>query len=459
MKKTRSVLIAAMLVVSLLAACSGGNNADQRASEPAKAGEPSASPTPPAKTADPVTLKFYHPYNDADASGMEQVIAGFERQNPDIRVEMVPLVPGNSVESLVKLDVALASGEQADIVFMPSVEETMARAALGVLAPLDDLYAAAGIRPEEEYYLNPKYDGKYYGVMNTTTNWMVLLNEDALKEAGLTAPTFGWTWDDFRDYAKKMTKGEGPNKRYGTYFHNWGEYANMIVFTDRKNPFLTEELKPQFDDPSYKPFFEMRRAMESEDHSAKPYADVIGAKLNYRTEFFTGKAAMLITANFALTSVGDQKNYPHAFKTVVAPLPRSSPNVEPGLTHIGGTYLAIPAESKHREQAFKFIRYATTDNKDRIWLSGWKKADSNALVDRIYGQDAALLDLASLKSTLYDERVRTSVSPDIAVPYANQLKKVLEDGFSKFILDNITVEEAQKRMMEEADKIIKQNAK
>ncbi|MFE5319492.1 ABC transporter substrate-binding protein [Paenibacillus sp. NPDC056579] len=402
-----------------------------------------------------VTLKFYNWDTDAEATATKKMIEAFQSKNPNIKVESISLVPGNSVETMKKLDVTMSSGEQVDVVKFPNIEETMARAAQGVLAPLDDFYTKDNVKPEEEYYINPKYKGKYYAAMNTSSNWFVLLNEDALKEANLPVPGFDWTWDDYRDYAKKLTKGD----RYGTYFHNWGEYTNPIAYTDKKNPYLTEDMKPLFSDASFKYFFELRRAMEKEDKSAKSLADVIGAKLNYRNEFITGKAAMLMSATFILTDVNNVEKYPHTFKTVFAPLPRSSKNAEPGLTNIGGSYVAAANNSKYKEEAYKFIRYMTTEQDARLELSGWKKGDSKALVERLYGGNKNLIDMNTLNSVLSDKRVRTGVSSDIAVSYGSQLKKVMEDGFSKFLLDNVSAEDAQKWMVDEAGKIIKQNTK
>lgn len=402
-----------------------------------------------------VTLKYYNYDTDVLSAATKKQIAKYESMNPNVKIEPITLVPGNATDALRKLDITISSGEQVDIVKLPSIEEVMARSALGVLAPLDELYAKDNVKPEEEYYVNPKYKGKYYAFMITSNNWFVLLNEDALKEANLPIPSFDWTWDDYREYAKKLTKGD----RYGTYFHSWGEYTNPIAYTDKPNPYVKEDLTPGFNDASFKYFFELRRAMEKDDKSAKPLADVIGAKLNYRNEFFTGKAAMLMSANFMLSDVSNVEKYPHTFKTVFAPLPRSSKEAEAGLTNIGGDYLAIANSSKYKDEAYKFIRFMTTNQDERVDMTGWKKADSKALIETLYGSNKNLVDIDTLTMVLSDKRIKTAISGDIAIPYGSQLKKVMEDGFSKYMLDNTTAEEAQAWMVQQADKIIQQNKK
>ncbi|MNI02159.1 glycerol-3-phosphate transporter periplasmic binding protein [compost metagenome] len=456
MKKLKSVLIgSAILSMSVLSACGSSTTNNTSGNSPSAGATGAAS----AKPAEPVTIKYYNWDNEGQVSATKKSIENFQAKNPNIKVESISLVPGNSVESLKKLDVTLSSGEQVDVVAFPSIEEVLSRAGQNVLAPLDDFYAKNNVNPEEEYYINPKLKGKNYALMNNASNWFVLLNADALKEANLPVPTFGWTWDDFRDYAKKLTKGEGNDKRYGAYFHNWGEYTNPIAYTDKKNPYLTADLKAQFDDPSFKYFFNLRRTMEKDDKSVKPLSDVIGAKLNYTNEFLTGKTAMLMTATFIIPHIANTEKYPHTFKTVVAPLPRSSKDAPNGLTNIGGNYVSIAANSKYKEQAFQFIRYMSTEQEARLDLSGWKKGDSKAVIERLYGASKDLLDLPSLTSTLNDKQVKVGFSSDVAITYGTQLKKVMENGFSKFILDNVSVEDAQKWMQEEADKVIKQSAK
>jgi len=456
MKKIQNVLLGSVIMsMSILSAC-GSSSGTNTSSPAASAGTTAAASDKPAQN---VTIKYYNWDSDSQAVATKKIIENFQAKNPNIKVESIALVPGNSVESLKKLDVALSSGEQVDVVAMPSIEEVLARAGQNVLAPLDDLYAKDNVKPEEEYFINPKFKGKYYATMINASDWFVMLNADALKEANLPVPTFGWTWDDFREYAKKLIKGEGNDKRYGAYFHSWGEYVNPIVYTDKKNPYLKDDLKPQFDDSSFNYYFNLRRAMEKDDKSVKSLADVIGAKLNYANEFGTGKAAMMMTATFNIPNVLNTEKYPHTFKTVFAPLPRSSKDAPNGLTNIGGNYMAVAANSKNKEQAYQFIRYMSTEQEARIELSGWRKADSTAVIERLYGAKKDLVDIPSLTSTLNDKQVKTSFSSDIAITYGAQLKKVMENGFSKFILDNASIEDTQKWMQDEADKVIKTAAK
>ncbi|MDU0199630.1 ABC transporter substrate-binding protein [Paenibacillus sp. MAH-36] len=457
MKKKQAILLSsALLTMSIMSACSSGSNQGNAGST---AVTTSAAPAATQADAKPVNLKFYTWDNETNQVARQKMIDAFQVKYPNIKVQNISLVPGNSVESMKKMDVLMSSGEEVDVLEYGNIDETLARAAAGVLAPLDEFYAKGNVKPEEDYYINPKVNGKYYATMLTSSPYFVLMNEDALKEANISLPSFDWTWDDFREYAKKLSKGEGNDKRYGAYFHTWGEYTNLIAYSDLKSPYLTSDLKPGFNDPSFAYFFNLRRAMEKDDKSVKPLADVVGAKLSYITEYLNGKAAMLATAPFMLDNVMNKEKYPHTFKSVIAPLPRASKNGEQGITNIGGSYVSVASNSKHKQEAYDFIRYMTTEQEARLELSGYKKADPKAIVDRLYGKAADIIDVTSLQTTIFDKRIKTNFDPAISVSYGNQLKGVLEKGFSKFMLDNTTAEEAQKWMMDESDKIAKQNMK
>ncbi|MGF7034233.1 multiple sugar transport system substrate-binding protein [Paenibacillus mucilaginosus] len=406
-----------------------------------------------------VTVKYYNWDNEVSAGVTKKMIDQFEAKHPNIKVEPVSLVPGNSEETMKKLDVLLSSGEQVDVVLLPNLRHLYSRAEQGVLAPLDELYAKEKVNPADEYYVNPRYKDKYYGIQNNTTLNFVLLNKDALDEAGLPVPKLGWTWDDFRDYAKKLNKGEGPSKRYGAYFHNWTLYMNPTAQVYRQHPFLTEEGGTNFGDPSFRDFFNLRRAMEKDDQSAKSYADVIGAKLNYRAEFFNEKAAMILAGNWMISEVGDTAKFPHKFKTAFAPVPLPSKDAGTDV-YMGGQFLSLGAASKHKDEAFLFARFLSTNMSEaRTELPGWKKGDIKPLVDRLIGTNKELYDVESLNGTLFNEKIKALPPSKIAVPYEKDLDKLLTDGFSKFILDNQPVEETQKWLVDEANKIIQANKK
>lgn len=450
MKKISILLI--VCIVFLVSACSKNNESNGT----------TAANTGTGAGQEKLTLKVYTNAKGNPDEPIMKIIDAFNKQSSSIKVEHIVLVQNNDTrEMLQKLDVLAASGEQVDVVLLNNEGFVQERAGNGMLYPLDEFYKAKNMNPKEEYFRNPMYNGKYYGAMTDAGFWFVALNENHLKEAGLPVPSFDWTWDDFRTYAKKLKDSGSGKDRYGAYFHTFGEYANLIAYTDFQNPQLKEDGKLQFDDPSFEYWFNMRRGMEKEDKSVKPHADVLASKQNWPTDFMKGTTSMMPIATYALDEVFTNKaTYPRDFKITFAPLPRSSKDTAPGLTNIGGSFLTIAKNSKNKEAAFEFIHFATMKGSEYGGrIPGWKKADGKAILTKFLGDKSDLVDINTLSSVLFDPRVRTSEPSAVSVAYQQQLKKVAENGINKFLLDNVSVEEAKKFMMTEGQKIIDTNKK
>ena len=66
---------------------------------------------------------------------------------------------------------------------------------------------------DEEYFgdMAKAYyvDGKPYALPTKLDKYGIVINADMFEEAGIEIPT-EWTYDEFREIAKKLTHGEGP---------------------------------------------------------------------------------------------------------------------------------------------------------------------------------------------------------------------------------------------------------
>ncbi len=460
MKKWSFIMLACVLLLTtFLTACGKDNNAgdvkENKKAEVSNQAEKANTESP--KPVEPVLIKFYsHEKNDANEP-FQKAIKEFNEIQSEIIVENVSLVQNADMNQYIeKLDVLMAAGEQVDGVFFTQ-DHLQSHAALGVLEPLGDYFSKESINTADEYFVNPTHDGQQYGMMITASPWLVMFNEEHLKEANLPLPDFGWTWDDFRAYAKALTKGEGNEKRYGTFFPTWGEFANPITYTDNPQPFLTEDGQLRYNEDSFKYWFEMRRAMEEDDKSVQKHADILATNPNIWADYFTGKASMYLTGSFGLKFTIHNETFPHTFKTVYAPVPRMPGQTEEGLTIMSGDYLAIGNKSKHKGETFKFLRWLSTEGAVHIpKQSAWKNGDGVANVKKLVGDNTDVVDIDSFVHVLFDKRVKTAGSSKVSVPYAGQLKKVLEEGFTKFQLDKTTAEEAQQFMMDEGKKIMDQ---
>lgn len=445
-----------ILVIGLLAGCGSSNNKGNNQGTATEPPQPTASSeqnnNENEKPKD-VTIKYYS-WEDgvAEEKTMEK-IANFEKEFPHIKVEYVKLVTNaNSTDFYQKLDIMAGTGEAIDVVAFSHVDFLIERAARGILTPINEYLDADGIKPADEFFINPIYDGNVYGIQDLAQPWLVAINKQALEDAGLEVPVWGWTWDDFRDYAQKMTK----DGQYGTYFHTWGEYASFPAYNELPHPYLKEDETPVFGEKVFADYLDMRRAME-ESKSVKPFSDVIASKLHYASEYLNGEAAMVPAGSFLIGMIKDKEKYPHDFQTVFAPLPRSSENVEIGSSYVGGHYNAIGANSKHKKESYDFIKFLAQQTDVITDFPGSKSVDAGLVISSMAGGFENLIDVESLKNTVYDSRVNIPYDPTFSTAYSSQLKKVLEEGLSMFLLDKASAADTQAWMVSEANKIIEQS--
>ncbi|MDQ1044447.1 sugar ABC transporter substrate-binding protein [Streptomyces sp. V4I2] len=134
----------------------------------------------------------------------KEIIADFEKANPDIDVEYVGIA---STEYQSKVDTAIQGGGLPDV---GGVGAAMIAAisAQNALDPLDDRLAKSSLNGKlnEDMVKSLKAagggDGTLYSIPTSANNGVLYYRTDLFEKAGLEAPT---TWDTFYEAADKLT--------------------------------------------------------------------------------------------------------------------------------------------------------------------------------------------------------------------------------------------------------------
>lgn len=459
-KKWLAGLLAGVLTTALLAGCGGGNN--EAGNSPAESGKPSDS-------GKKINLRLYT-HGTEENYNWTKTIAAYEEANPGVTVEVVQLSDkGDTAEAMKKLDLAAASSEQMDILMFSDAAGYAQRVALGMAEPLDDFIAKdGGYKVEEEYKVDTHLNGKVYALPGKFNPWYVLLNKDHLDEAGLPVPT-DWTWDDYAEYAKKLTKGEGSSKRYGTYFHGpqgggWMEYVKLMMLNQPSgSDFLKADGSSNLDDPNFRRSLELRVRMEKQDKSSVPYSDMISQKLAYRTQFFNQSVSMLTIGSWMNTEIGGTDKVPLTFHVAVAPYPKNNPEDPIGYTPVTTDYMVVSSSSKHKEEAYKFIRWYTTEGQlvQGKNVPAWSKVpneDVAKIIDTILSsaKNPELVDRESLVRTLVASKASEIVPP---ASYQSEVYKAINEEYEKLILGNQDIDTTIKNCQERTAQIIASNKK
>jgi multiple sugar transport system substrate-binding protein len=466
MKKRMLSLCLSMLCAGTLLVGGCGGNA---ASSTQKAGQSGAAPASTTKGAAQAEAKTTAG-NSSGASGKTELTflswqTSYEKQNaeliqkyeelhPNIKINVKYIGAQKSADYLSAVDLMLMGKEKVDVVMTSSYANLIKRASANTYIPLDDYFAKEGKKFEDSYIVDGKYNGKVYGLPSTLTFRIVLINQKMLEEAGLSVPPVTWTWDDFREYAKKLTKGDGADKIYGSYFHNWVEYYTYGVISERDgNPLLKSETELNLDDPVISDWMKFRAAMQNDDKSLTPLSDIKSMKLDYRAQFFNGKVAMLPMGSYMLSQLNDQKNYPHDFKTTFAALPVWKGGT-PGKTLGESHFYSIPTTSEHPQEAYDFIRFFTTEGEAlrKVGITCAKNTDLMESVNAIIpGED--ICDHKALSAVVQNKDFK--INNNTPMP---TWESTLEDKFMEecdlYMLGEQSLDETLKKAKQECQQIV-----
>lgn len=451
-RSAKSIAVLVWVIALLLAGCSSAATNGSGETQAAR-GEAASGDKGSDSQKEPVTIKLHNWYVK-QTDHWDKVIAEFERQHPDIKVEFVSAEDNNSLEYLKKLDLAAASGEDLDVIMFSSMQYLVQRAELGMMEPLDQYLEQEGVELTEEYAVDTRIDGVTYGLPGKLITPFVMINEDHLKEAGLELPK-KWTWDEFMEYAKALTKTEGGKTRYGTYFHSWPQFVYLIQLNQPEQMNLTTDdgTMANADNPFMRKSLEMRLKGDQEGW-ATPYSEVISQKLNYRPQYFNQDVSMLFMYSYMIPEAGGSDAVPANFRTVFAPVPTVNPD-DPIIGNISGDILGIYSKSKHKEEAYKFIRWFTTEGivLQGIAVPSWTQADMEEVMDRIIS-DTKTPEMIDRESLLYVMEQTIPNTPTMPVPYQAELEKVLVEEFDKMMLSNQDIDTTIKNAQEKMQKIV-----
>lgn len=452
-KKRFATITASVLLAGSIAACGSGDDKSAAPNTNGSAGGNAANT--------PVTVRFHAQNATFSKEMMAPIIADFEKKNAGIKIDFVGMTEPTADEVMKKIDLLAASGEALDVFLMADARSYSQRAANGMLEPLDKYIEKDKINFAQEYKTDTKWNDKYYALPGTFSQWFVIMNKDHLDEAGLKVPTVDWTWDDYMEYAKKLTKGEGATKRYGTYYHTWPDYFLLGLWNQPgKNDLVWSDHSLNIDHPGVRKSLEVRQKTEMVEKSAVPYADVISQKLTYRPLYFNKTVSMMAIGSWMIGEVGGTDQFPATFKTVFAPIPRNSKSDPTGHAMSSSNYLAIASTSKHKEEAWKFMRYFSTEGLSMMqkYMTSWKKEDTGKLLDAIIGQTKTPANVDK-ESLLYVLNNTKAVTLPPALPYQAETYKVYQEEVEKLLLGQQDIDKTIAAAKERLQKVINTNKK
>ncbi|MCM3630888.1 sugar ABC transporter substrate-binding protein [Paenibacillus glycanilyticus] len=304
----------------------------------------------------------------------------FEEANPNIKLEIIS-VPYDQFDS--KMNTMVAGGTPPDVWShwgqSGFVDYNVRDMVLDLTPYMNDFNNPNISQSTLDIY---KIDGKQKGIPLNIYSSMIFYNKDLFDKAGVTVPNYkpgdpAWTWDEFVELAKSVSKDYGkPSAVYGftygmgehflTYSWDWGldifdpAYATgFLGKADLTDPKLVDATK-FFQDLIFKDKIMPTKAAEES-------ISKIGDPL------LTGKVAMSLVGSWAMGGFKDTN-----MKFGVLPLPTGSAGTS--TPFIYADPLMISSKSKNPDAAWKLVQFMTSPEMqlEMTKATGYPPSDSVA---------------------------------------------------------------------------------
>jgi multiple sugar transport system substrate-binding protein len=306
-----------------------------------------------AMASEPVTITFSGwEASPLETESVRKGIELFESQNPDIKVEYIPL--GKYEDYATKLLTSMAGNAAPDVFFLGSamygsyIEKN-------VLLDLTDKFYQS--YKDEDFIPSAlnimKRDGKIYGVSSCTVSQILYYNKEIFDAAGEpyppSNPDEAWTWAELAEVAKRLTKGEGDIKdAYGFYFNNMAGFNEAIILQAGNTMFSEDQTTFIANDPSVIQAIGAIRDLRLVDGSMPSASTLTNVGMNGAQMLQTGKIAMLADGSWALQELATL-----GFPVGIGVLPRFENSVTQGQAHVHAAWVKTP----HPEEAWKFLEF------------------------------------------------------------------------------------------------------
>ncbi|WP_405173820.1 extracellular solute-binding protein [Paenibacillus sp. FSL H8-0260] len=305
------------------------------------------------------TKLVYWTIDRHDSDFIEQKISEYEGLNPNIEIEM-KVMAENYTQSV---DIAFSSMQAPDILRVDTynVPTWVKR---GYLESFDSYISPEMKSRFENVLINEKntVDGKIYSLPNIGQFWRLIYNVDLFEKAGITEPPT--TLAEMVEDAKKITEAGKDIGAYGFA----GNFKSTSGFERIAYPITTlsktkgtegfDFQTGQFDFSVYKEVAEALRQIKV-DGSMMPGSESLDID-PLRAQFAQGKIGMYF--NHSVEPTVYKTQFPTEIRWAAA-IPPTIDGEQKGVSQvIAGSYLAMSKDSKHKEEAWKFIEWMYSDD-------------------------------------------------------------------------------------------------
>lgn len=281
---------------------------------------------------------------------IDEIIEKFEAIHPNIKVKYRSgTLKGDYSEWLAQ---KILKGTEPDVFYvMPGDFNTFA--SIGVMENLDQIIARDDQFSLDSFYVNGirsgQFQGSYYALPKELDPRLMFVNTTLLKKEGIPIPQGNWTWEEFYDICRKVTKdldGNGKINQFGVVGFDWQD----AVYTNGQQLFNTSGTKAMFDNSEVLASIKFISALHQLNQNFKATPE----------DFNDGRVAF---RPFPFSAYRAYKSYPYriirysGFEWECIQLPRGP--YGNNAAQLNSFLLGMSKRSEHKKEAWEFIKFLT----------------------------------------------------------------------------------------------------
>ena len=397
-----------------------------------------------------VTLRLWAGGMPEETAMFAEAVAAFEAAHPGVRVKLE--APGGG--RLDKYLAAMQAGSCADVIWV-HWRTLPALAAKEVLLPLDDLRRRDAYDLDDFYPdgLNAyTYDGRLCALPHKGSTMVLYYNRDLFDRYNrgvsdaekLPYPNDDWTWDDFLEAARKLTKTDemGRTVQVGCLPYDWSSWVwsagGKFTTDDMTQVFFTNAETRS----GLRFYADLRnrwrvttRNMNTGGHDPAA-VDV----------FEKGNVAMAVSGPWMLP-----KYVPiDSFRWDIALFPKGPAGRQ---TRYAGMALAVWKGSRHQDLAWELTKFLCGRQAGGIFAKGFLDLPARRSVARgAFARQPAAFDMDVLLRSMEPAHARIRVFPKSEKwPVVN---RIFEEHFEAALIENVGLDRAMDDAQRDAERFL-----